>query len=582
MSIQSVSTSRAIIFVSVCIIGFLSAASNAAPRAGADWHLIWSDEFNSGSTPQYPNSANWGYETGYVRNEEWQYYTTSLQNAYCQNGFLHIEAHKHPAGTYPTGSYTGQDGSISSASLKSSGKVQHKYGWLEMRGRIDTQWGSWPAFWTLGASGEWPDNGECDIMEYYRDMLKFNVAWWLDGDPQWTARWDGATQYVSGLYPNWINDFHVWAMEWTPIGVRLYLDGVLYNTWNSSQDSEGASIEGFQQPHYIILNQAIGGTAGGDASGIVYPTNYEIDWVRWYQDATNYVDDGQSGIAYSGTWGTWSGNPGYAETEHYSQTTGSEATFSFTGDKVWYYGFKRSDLGYADILLDGELVDTVDCYSSSSQYFVPLYESPQLAYGSHTLAVRVAGVKNPSSSGTEVIVDGFGYTHPPAPIAASIAGSEQSGNWKGNSYDGDEMTRWCNDGTLSNAWIQYDLGFPHYIDQVRLLYFKGYRTYPVKIEIDGTQVFSGNLPRLGGYWGITFTPALGRYVKISMTGPNSDGNNWFSFYEAKIRTLPEFPGDVTMNGRVDLEDLAEVSANWQTLYDMTSLQDIANDWLEGT
>jgi hypothetical protein len=67
-----------------------------------------------------------------------------------------------------------------------------------------------------------------------------------------------------------------------------------------------------------------------------------------------------------------------------------------------------------------------------------------------------------------------------------------------------------------------------------------------------------------------------------MTGPNSDSNNWFSFYEAKIRTLPEFPGDLTMNGRVDLEDVAELSAGWQTLYDMTSLQDIANDWLEGT
>lgn len=55
-----------------------------------------------------------------------------------------------------------------------------------MRARIDTRWGSWPAFRSLGVNGEWPDNGECDIMEYYRGMLKFNVAWWKTGDARWT------------------------------------------------------------------------------------------------------------------------------------------------------------------------------------------------------------------------------------------------------------------------------------------------------------------------------------------------------------------------------------------------------------
>jgi beta-glucanase (GH16 family) len=268
----------------MCLMLLFSIASGALadPPAG-DWTLIWSDEFTSGSTPEYPNSTYWGYENGYVRNKEWQYYTNSIQNAYCQDGFLHIEAHKHPAGTYPTGSETGQDGSISSASLCSMNKVEGRYGWLEMRARIDTQLGSWPAFWTLGRSGQWPDSGECDIMEYYTGNLHFNVAWWKTGDAAWTARWDGVAVPVSSLGSGWVNDFHLWVMEWTPEVVRLYMDGVLYNTWDASQDSGDSSVEGFQQSHYILLNQAIGGTAGGNASGLVYPTNYEIDYVRWYQ-----------------------------------------------------------------------------------------------------------------------------------------------------------------------------------------------------------------------------------------------------------------------------------------------------------
>jgi autotransporter-associated beta strand protein len=267
-----------LMFAMLCLTGMTALA---APPAG-NWSLTWSDEFNSGSTPQYPNSTNWGYESGYVRGGEWQYYTNTLENAYCQDGILHIVARKYAPGTFPTGSLTNQDGSISSASLTSQFKVAFQYGWLEMRARIDTRLGSWPAFWTLGSSGQWPDRGECDIMEYYTGHLNFNIAWWETGDTIWTPRWDGTMAYVSALVPAWTNNFHVWAMEWTTNAVNLYLDGVMYNTWDTSLDIVDSSLQGFQQSHFMILNQAIG-SSGGDASGLAFPTSYEVDYVRWYQ-----------------------------------------------------------------------------------------------------------------------------------------------------------------------------------------------------------------------------------------------------------------------------------------------------------
>jgi beta-glucanase (GH16 family) len=249
------------------------------PPAGSDgeWALVWSDEFDSGSTPIAPDASHWGYEQGYVRNKEWQYYTSDIRNAYCRDGSLHIEAHQHAPGTYPAGGEDGQDGSISSASLISRDRVQFQFGYLEMRGRIDTQWGSWPAFWSLGANGQWPDNGECDIMEYYKEQLLFNVAWWKTGDARRTPRWDGEKVQLDTLPVSWADEFHTWGMEWDADGVRLY------NEWDSSEDSGDESIEGFQQEHFFILNQAIGGTAGGDASGVEYPTRYEVDYVRLYE-----------------------------------------------------------------------------------------------------------------------------------------------------------------------------------------------------------------------------------------------------------------------------------------------------------
>jgi beta-glucanase (GH16 family) len=267
----------------LCCGGDSPAAADPPPDDEGDWTLVWSDEFDSGSTPALPDSGHWGYERGYVRNQEWQYYTDDIRNAYVRDGHLHIEAHRHEPGTYPEGPHEGQDGSVSSASLTSRGRVQFRYGRLEMRGRIDTQWGSWPAFWSLGANGEWPDNGECDIMEYYQRQLLFNVAWWRTGDPRWTPRWDSEKVPLDTLPADWADLFHVWAMEWDGAGVRLFMDDVLYNQWDSSLDHGDGSLEGFQQEHFFILNQAIGGKAGGDASGLVYPTRYEVDYVRLYE-----------------------------------------------------------------------------------------------------------------------------------------------------------------------------------------------------------------------------------------------------------------------------------------------------------
>jgi len=123
----------------------------------------------------------------------------------------------------------------------------------------------------------------------------------------------------------------------------------------------------------------------------------------------------------------------------------------------------------------------------------------------------------------------------PLNIVASAAGAEQSGNPAVNSYDRNRATRWANDGTVANAWIRYDLGTVAQINQIKIRFNNGAtRTHPIRIDIDGTEVFRGNTTTTTGYWQTSFVPVRGRYVTITMTGNNSAGSGWFSILESQI------------------------------------------------
>ena len=126
-------------------------------------------------------------------------------------------------------------------------------------------------------------------------------------------------------------------------------------------------------------------------------------------------------------------------------------------------------------------------------------------------------------------------------IVASEASAEQNDDHlKEFSYDGNPETRWANDNTTENNWIIYDLGDSKLVNAVKLMLNVGEtRTYPLKIEVGNSkdnfnEVWSGDLPPTIGLNTIVFTEAAGRYVRVSMTGPNSDESLWFSIFQAEV------------------------------------------------
>ena len=260
-------------------------AIESQKKGTAEYKLVWADEFDKDGRP---DPKKWTYETGFVRNRELQWYQPD--NAFCRDGMLIIEGRRESKVNPSYDSAARDSGKkrehaqYTSASLITKGLHSWQYGRFEMRGRIDTRPGLWPAFWTLGVEGRWPHNGEIDIMEYYRGMLLANVAW--GGKDLWKAIWDDTRTPIADLGgSDWAKEFHIWRMDWDQDSIELYMDNRLLNSTRLSdtinQDAEGKNP--FHQPHYILLNLAIGGTNGGDPSGTQFPSRFEVDYVRVFQ-----------------------------------------------------------------------------------------------------------------------------------------------------------------------------------------------------------------------------------------------------------------------------------------------------------
>jgi len=251
------------------------------------YKLVWSDEFDR---PGPPDPAKWGYEEGFVRNHEAQYYTRSrLENARVEHGMLVIEARKehfqnphfNPDHGPKAGANSSQEfAEYTSAALITLHKASWKYGRIEARAKLPHGLGAWPALWMLGDDKPklgWPACGEIDIMEFVGhtpNKVHATVHFGKDGKHESsghnlnvTAPWD---------------DFHVYAVEWTPQRMDFYYDRTKYHSFDVAA-AENNGQNPFHRSQYLLLNLALGGTWGRKIDDSILPQKYCIDYVRVYQ-----------------------------------------------------------------------------------------------------------------------------------------------------------------------------------------------------------------------------------------------------------------------------------------------------------
>lgn len=280
--------------LSVCSLSVLAQSVSSyrpderPPAARDGYVLAWHDEFSGTGRP---DSLNWTYERGFVRNEELQWYQP--ENARLSGGLLVIEGRRErvPNPSHdpssPDWRKRREAAEYTSACLTTRGLRSFGYGRLEIRARIDTASGAWPALWTLGLRGHWPNDGEIDLMEFYRvkgrPTILANAAW--GGQQPGVARWDTRRiplAHFTDRDPAWVRKFHIWRLERNRDSIALYLDGELLNSTSvrTAQNPDGAYP--FIQPQYLLLNLALGQN-GGDPAGAAFPIRFEVDYVRYYQ-----------------------------------------------------------------------------------------------------------------------------------------------------------------------------------------------------------------------------------------------------------------------------------------------------------
>ena len=260
-------------------MGLLAFTYRAHADEKKDWKLVWSDEFDKAGAP---DPKKWDYEVGFVRNGELQYYSKDRrENARVEEGHLVIEGRKERLPE--AGDKKSPMGDFSAASLTTRNIQDWTYGKFEIRAKIPTGRGTWPAIWLLGSRISqvgWPTCGEIDIME--------NVGY----DPEKIHSTIHCKAYYHGqgtqkggsvsLASPW-SDFHVYACDWGPKRIVFFVDGDEIFRFDKEADDE--DVWPFDNPHFLILNFAIGGGWGG-VKGVdesVYPQKYLIDYVRIYQ-----------------------------------------------------------------------------------------------------------------------------------------------------------------------------------------------------------------------------------------------------------------------------------------------------------
>lgn len=247
--------------------------------------LVWADEFeNDGAL----NSEKWFHQTKLPNGNSWyngeiQHYTDRTDNTYVEDGVMHLVAKKE---TYSNEGVTKE---YTSARLNS--KFAFTYGRVEVRAKLPTGVGTWPAIWLLGQNIEetgaywdeegygttpWPACGEIDIMEHWGHNQNY-----ISSAMHTPSSHGGTINHGGQNISTASTEFHTYSLDWYEDRMVFAVDGNVHYTYKP--DTRNADTWPFTENQYILLNTAIQPSIRNTD---FTESTMEIEYVRVYQEST--------------------------------------------------------------------------------------------------------------------------------------------------------------------------------------------------------------------------------------------------------------------------------------------------------
>ena len=271
----------------IVFIGFAGISQNSEDPVYDE--LVWSDEFDEDGAL---DNSKWFHQTELPNGDSWfngeiQHYTDRLDNTYVEDGIMNLVAKAE--------TFIDQGVTKNYTSARLNSKFAFTYGRVEVRAKLPTGVGTWPAIWMLGknisengaywdnegfGTTNWPACGEIDIMEHWGDNQNF-----VQSAMHTPSSFGGTVNHGGQVIPTASTEFHTYTLDWYPDRMVFSVDGVEHYTYQPEVQDDATWP--FEDDQYLLLNTAIQPSIANSFT----ESTMEIDYVRIYQEDDLGVGD---------------------------------------------------------------------------------------------------------------------------------------------------------------------------------------------------------------------------------------------------------------------------------------------------
>ncbi|MFD1771160.1 glycoside hydrolase family 16 protein [Sphingobacterium suaedae] len=263
------------LFVSGCTVSKRSGTTDylfiqKEGRQDRRWKLVWQDDFDGPSL----DTTKWSRIP--AGTSDWNRHM-SLDDACFQwkDGTLELLGIPNPDTLIdPRPFITG--------GIWSKHKFAFQYGRVEIRAKLTSAQGAWPAMWMLAEQnkyGPYPRNGEIDIMEH----LNFDRIIYQTTHSHYTLNLKQTQNPPHGgtakIDPE---TYNVFGLSWYPDRIDFQLNGHITFSYPRVPGADPSQWP-YDQPFYLLIDQQLGGSWVGPVDLRQLPVRMVIDWVRVYQ-----------------------------------------------------------------------------------------------------------------------------------------------------------------------------------------------------------------------------------------------------------------------------------------------------------